>query len=937
MSDRMQQQWQSSWLDSGHQSYLENQYEIFLSNPEQLSKDWQDFFTNLEGDPASDISIQAIRSRFKNFKSTSSIASSQTVSATHELRQVAVHDLINGFRLFGHLYASINPLATNKPTKIPELELAHYQLDNCDTSKQYDANDLAGPKIRSLQSIVEDIHKIYCGTAAAELMHIPDSEERTWIQNKYEQAFLQPNLSKEQKLRILEMVTAADGLEKYLGSKYPGAKRFGLEGCDSLIVALDNIIFAGGKKGAKEIVMGMAHRGRLNVLVNILGKMPSELFDEFEGKHSEDVESGDVKYHQGFSSDVTTEGGNVHLSLAFNPSHLEIVTPVVMGSVRSRQERRGEQNSQQVMSVIMHGDAAFSGQGVVMESLNMSQTRGYNVGGSIHIIINNQIGFTTSNPEDSRSTLYSSDLGKMLSIPIFHVNADDPEAVFMITNLAVEYKLKFNKDVIIDLVGYRRMGHNEADEPSVTQPYMYSIIKKHLSVREIYAKKLVEQNICDQEQTNNLRDAYRERLDKRDQAVVNNLSSDAEWKQSFTTYWAPYDARDWRIPADTGVKIETIKQLAEARDKIPDNFKLHPRVEKIINDRRQMTAGEHPIDWGYAETLAYATLLNEGYGVRLSGQDCGRGTFFHRHAVWHNQLNSDTYVSLYNLSEKQGKCWIIDSLLSELGVLGFEYGYSTSEPRTLTIWEAQFGDFANGAQIVIDQFISSGEHKWGRLSGLVLLLPHGYEGQGPEHSSARLERYLQLCAEHNIQVCVPSTPAQVFHMLRRQMIRPVRKPLIAITPKSLLRHKRAVSTLEDLSKGEFQPVIGGNATDHAQIKKVVLCSGKIYYELLDYQEKNQIDDTDIIRIEQLYPFPEDELKAKIIAYPNLNSVVWCQEEPQNQGAWYSSQHHIKHCLSESQKLSYAGREASASPAVGYHHLHNQQQEGLVKAAFSKET
>lgn len=907
MTSEMQSQWNSSWLDSGNQSYLDNQFETFLKNPSLLSDEWRRYFQDLvsSNQRYMDVSHADVREFFKNF---SYHADKNPATALKTLESDPSNNskqkVLDAYRLLGHLQSNTNPLASLPKLQIPGLDPQR-----------------------------EDLQKIYCGTAAVEFMHIDNSIEREWIQQRFETARSNPVLTHNQKAQILELIIAADGLEKYLGSKYPGAKRFSLEGCDSLIVGLDELISSGSNNGIEEIVIAMTHRGRLNVLVNLLGKVPRELFDQFENRHNVLLESGDVKYHQGFAADLKTASGNVHVSLIFNPSHLEIVTPVAMGSVRARQERRGAKGRSQVLCVAIHGDAAFSGQGVVMESLNMSETRGYGVGGTIHIIVNNQIGFTTSNVHDARSTVYCTDVGKMLSAPIFHVNADDPEAVLTVFNIALEYRVLFQQDVIIDLIGYRRMGHNEADEPSATQPLMYKTIRNHPTVNAIYSQKLIADKDFTKEEIAALNDSYRDTLDQRDQTVVKRLAEDG-WKSAFATDWTPYSVRDWRFATNTKVSSEILNALATARDTIPEGFSLDTRVHKIVESRIKMTAGEIGIDWGYAETLAYASLLSEGYGVRLSGQDCGRGTFFHRHAVWHEQNTGETYISLCNLQPQQGKFWVIDSLLSEAGVLAFDYGYSTSEPRTLTLWEAQFGDFANGAQVVIDQFISSGEQKWGRLSGLVMLLPHGYEGQGPEHSSARIERYLQLCAQQNMQVCIPSSPAQMFHLLRRQMLRPIRKPLIVITPKSLLRHRFAISTLADLAEGEFQAVIPDESKDHSKISRVVICSGKIYYELLEARLKSK-QRIALIRLEQLYPFPDQELAAQLHKYVKAKDVIWCQEEPHNQGAWYSMRQYLLESLLPTQQLIYAGRPDSASPAVGYYHLHEQQQQDLIKAAIGE--
>lgn len=934
MTNEMQSQWDTSWLDSGNQSYLDNQFETFLNNPASLSDEWRCYFQDLmsSNQQYMDVSHADVRQFFKNLSFKHKKNHTGTIVVSNDLKEIAVQKLIFSYRLLGHLQSKINPLSIYPKPLIPELELSHFDLQESDLNQHFIAGDLLGAKNRTLQQIIDDLQKIYCGTVAVEYLHIDNSSERLWIQQHLEDMRLNFVLTKEQKLAIAELICASDGLEKYLGAKYPGSKRFSLEGCDSLLVGLDEIISYGGNHGIQEVILAMTHRGRLNILVNLMGKLPSELFDQFEDRHNTLLESGDVKYHQGFASDLKTSGGNVHVALIFNPSHLEIVTPVASGSVRARQERRDENGVDKVLSIAIHGDAAFSGQGVVMETLNMSATRGYGIGGTIHVIVNNQIGFTTSNPHDSRSTLYCSDIGKMLAAPIFHVNANDPEAVLEVFNLALNYKVKFKKDVIIDLVGYRRMGHNEADEPSATQPLMYKKIRSMPSVKDLYAEQLVNNGDFSLEEITQISDSYRETLDKRDRAVVKRLT-DAEWRNSFASDWSPYGTRDWRIPTSTTVDIETLKSLANARDMVPEGFVLDARVQKIVEARKNMTQEAQLADWGYAETLAYASLINDGYGVRLSGQDSGRGTFFHRHAVWHDQNTAATYTSLSNLPQQKAKFTVIDSLLSEMAVLAFEYGFSTNEPRTLTLWEAQFGDFANGAQVVVDQFISSGEQKWGRLSGLVLLLPHGYEGQGPEHSSARIERYMQLCAQHNMQVCIPSTPAQMYHLLRRQMLRPMRKPLVVITPKSLLRHKDAVSSLVEIATGEFKVIIVDPVASYEKIDRVILCSGKVYYELKAAM-KNK-DHIAIIRIEQPYPFPEEELHQALKKYINAKKIVWCQEEPRNQGVWYSMQHRLVNAMLPGQQLEYAGRMDSAAPAVGYFHLHEQQQKDLVMTAMGE--
>ena len=767
-------------------------------------------------------------------------------------------------------------------------------------------------------------------------MYISDPAQKRWIQERLESTRAKPKFSDEKKRRVLDRLTAAEGLEKYLHTRYVGQKRFSLEGGESFIASMDEIVQHGGTQGIQEFVIGMAHRGRLNVLVNTLGKMPSELFAEFEGHHADDLPSGDVKYHQGFSSDVSTPGGPVHLSLAFNPSHLEIVNPVVEGSARARQDRRGDAEGRQVLSVLVHGDAAFAGQGVVMETLNLAQTRGYGTGGTVHIVINNQIGFTTSDPRDSRSTIYCSDVVKMIEAPVLHVNGDDPEAVVFATQMAMDFRAQFSKDVVVDIVCFRKLGHNEQDTPALTQPLMYKRIGEHPGTRKLYADKLEAQGLLASGDGDRLVKEFRAALDEgrlTSNPVISNF------KSKLAVEWMPLLNRKWSDTADTAVPITELRRIAEKITTVPQSLKLHPLVEKVIADRRAMGQGELSLDWGMGEHMAFASLVAAGYAVRLSGQDSGRGTFTHRHAVLHDQnrerWDSGYYIPLEHVADDQGPFRVIDSVLSEEAVLGFEYGYATAEPNALVIWEAQFGDFVNGAQVVIDQFISSGESKWGRSCGLTMMLPHGYEGQGPEHSSARIERFLQLCAENNMQVCQPTTPAQIFHVLRRQMIRPFRKPLMIMTPKSLLRNKEAVSSLQELAKGGFQTVIGENTAgiDAKAVRKIVICSGKVYYDLTGARRERELVDVAILRVEQLYPFPHKALEAEMRKYPGATQVVWCQDEPQNQGAWFFVQHHIQDALKDGQRLSYAGRPASASPAAGYYDKHYAQQKELLTAAL----
>ena len=933
--DNMEALRASSALAGGNSAYLEQLFERYLQDPNQVSAEWREAFDKLpKSHHGSDASHAAIQQHFRNLVKNQ--ASAIVVSDTgfeHERQQIQVTRLINAYRLQGHLHAQIDPLDIRQVAfeNQTELTLADHGLGNSDINTLFDAETFVGPKTLPLGELFDALNQTYCGSIGTEFMHISSPEEREWIQQRIESARGKPRFDTPTKRRILDRLTAAEGLEQYLGKKYPGAKRFSLEGNESLIPLLDEIIQrSSDEHEVREMVVGMAHRGRLNVLVNTLGKNPGDLFDEFEGRKKCELESGDVKYHMGFSSDVKTEKGSVHLALAFNPSHLEIVTPVVAGSVRARQTRSNDTDPNRVLPIAIHGDSAFSGQGVVMETLNMSQTRGYGIGGTIHIVVNNQVGFTTSNPKDMRSTLYCTDVAKVILAPIFHVNADDPEAVVFVAQLAIDYRMRFNKDVVIDLFGYRRHGHNEADDPTATQPFMYSKIKKHATVRKLYAQALADENSVSLDDSKEMVKANRAKLDAGESVacdIVNDL------KLPHALDWSQFISKDWREPVDTAITPEKLHELSHRLLDIPADFPVHPRVAKIYQDRAKMAQGEIRADWGFAENLAYAAVLDQGLAVRISGQDSGRGTFFHRHAVLHHQQTGENLIPLKHINPK-ANFLVIDSLLSEEAVLAFEYGYATTDPTTLVIWEAQFGDFANGAQVVIDQFISSGQQKWGRYCGLVMLLPHGYEGQGPEHSSARLERYLQLCAEHNIQVCVPSNASQVFHMLRRQIMRKIRIPLIVMSPKSLLRHKDAGCSLDDLTEGKFLPVIGEiDEHAHSQITKIVICSGKVYYDLLHARRDSQKNHIAILRVEQLYPFPEIELKQLLSDYPNAKEVVWCQEEPQNQGAWFPTQHHFHACLAPGQSIRYAGREASASPAVGTLSKHNQQQQALVEDAL----
>lgn len=922
-------------LSADSAAYIEELYENYLTAPDSVGEDWRQYFDRF---PKGDQPHSNVREQFLLLARNSGRAMPMQqgeVSTEHERRQIAVLQLIAAYRNRGHQKAKLDPLGLAKREDVPDLALDAHGLSKSDLDTVFNTGNLAiGKSEATLGEMLADMEAIYCGSIGAEYMHIVDTKEKRWIQQRLEGARGKFDFSADDKKLYLERLTAAEGLEKFLGNKYVGAKRFGVEGGESFIPMVNELIQRAGAVGCKEVVIGMPHRGRLNLLVNIMGKNPQDLFGEFEGKSSIKKGSGDVKYHQGFSSNVMTPGGEVHLALAFNPSHLEIVGPVVEGSVRARQVRRKDIGGDDVLPLIVHGDAAFAGQGVNMETFQMSQTRGYTVGGTVHIIVNNQVGFTTSDPRDARSTEYCTDVAKMIQSPIFHVNGDDPEAVIFVTQLAHDFRHTFRKDVILDLFCYRRRGHNEADEPAATQPIMYQQIAKQPTTRTLYADKLIAEGIIDRATADQLIESYRADLEA-GHHVANALVR--EPNKAMFVDWSPYLGHDYTDVWDTTVSLERLKQLGEKMAQLPEGFKLQRQVGKVIDDRLKMQTGEIPLNWGAAETLAYATLLDEGYLVRLTGEDVGRGTFSHRHAKLHNQVDGSVYIPLLHIKENQPRLAIYDSLLSEEAVLAFEYGYATTLPKALVIWEAQFGDFVNCAQVVIDQFIASGETKWERVCGLTMLLPHGYEGQGPEHSSARLERFLQLCAEDNMQVITPTTPSQIFHALRRQSVRPIRKPLIVMSPKSLLRHKLATSTLEELANGTFQTVIDEvDQINKADVNRLVICGGKVYYDLLEKRRELGLENVAIIRVEQLYPFPAQVLNAIIETYPNIKDVVWTQEEPKNQGAWLFIAPRLYEeilPLGRNISISYAGREASAAPACGSPYLHAKQQAQLVQDAL----
>ncbi|HLU20155.1 MAG TPA: 2-oxoglutarate dehydrogenase E1 component [Pusillimonas sp.] len=937
----------NSYLFGSNAPYVEELYESYLENPGSVSEKWRNYFDQLQHQPATDgqettrdqAHAPIIESFAQRAKANAFVARVQEPDLAVAGKQVSVQSLIAAYRTLGVRVAELDPLKRQERPNIPELDPAFYGLTEADLDQVYAATNTYFTKAdtMTMRDMLKALRDTYCRTVGAEFMHISDPTAKRWIQERLESTVGVPAFSAERKTRILQQLTDAEGLERYLHTKYVGQKRFSLEGGESFIVSMDELVNHAGENGVQEIVVGMAHRGRLNMLVNIMGKMPSDLFAEFEGKHSQALTDGDVKYHNGFSSDLSTRGGPVHLSLAFNPSHLEIVNPVVEGSVRARQDRRQDTDGSQVLPVLVHGDAAFAGQGVVMETLNLAQTRGYGTGGTVHIVINNQIGFTTSDPRDTRSTLYCTDVVKMIEAPVFHVNGDDPEAVVYVTQLALDYRREFKHDVVVDIVCFRKLGHNEQDTPSLTQPLMYKRIGQHPGTRKLYAEKLVAQGVLSPDEPDNMVKAYRQLMEEGKRTVEQVLT---DYKSKYATDWTPFLNAKWTDEANTGVPLAELTRIGEKITTVPEGFTVHPLVNKLLNDRLKMARGEARLDWGMGEHLAFATLVASGYAVRITGQDSGRGTFTHRHAVLHDQKrdrwNDGTYIPLQNVSEKQAPFTVIDSVLSEEAVLAFEYGYATAEPNTLTIWEAQFGDFVNGAQVVIDQFISSGEAKWGRQCGLTLMLPHGYEGQGPEHSSARIERFLQLCADNNMQVVQPTNGAQIFHVLRRQMIRPFRKPLVIFTPKSLLRNKDATSPLTDLADGQFELVIGEQDAniDPAAVNRVLVCSGKVYYDLVHARTEAGRSDIAILRIEQLYPFAHKAFQAELQKYSNAKEIVWVQDEPQNQGPWFYIQHHLYENMVEGQRLGYAGRSASASPAVGYLAKHQEQQRALLEQAMA---
>ncbi len=928
----------TSFLFGDNVPYIEELYDSYLDDENSVSSEWRLYFESLQSAPTvggratKDVPHAAVIDKFVALAKLNLPATADGASLSLAKKQVAVQSLIAAYRMVGTRQARLDPLQWSPAPPLPELTPEYYGLTQSDLTTHFSTADtyFSDAPSASLKDIVGALEETYCGTLGAEFMYLSDASERQWWQMRLEAMRSKPALSPDQRRHILERLTAAEGLEKYLHTRYVGQKRFSLEGGESLIVLLDELLRAGAANGIKSAILGMAHRGRLNVLVNTVGKPAGMLFDEFDGKSAKLLPAGDVKYHKGFTGTMETDDGEVEIVLAFNPSHLEIVNPVVQGIARARGEQMDAWAEGAVLPVEIHGDVAISGQGIVMETMNLSYTKGHGTGGTVHVVVNNQIGFTTSDPSETRSTFYCTDIAKFIEAPVLHINADDPEAVVAAVRLAIEYRSAFKRNVVLDLVCFRRHGHQEQDTPNITQPMMYRSIVSHPGARTIYAQKLVAAGIVSSEQVEDYANAYRNMLSDVHAEAENSAAPPA------VEATQPLAASSYAPPA-----LAAIRELAHRISEVPADFTLHPLVTKVINGRREMAQGARPLDWGMGEHLAFATLLASGTSVRLSGQDSERGTFSHRHAVLNKQnrqvRGEGRYVALNHLGAEQGRFTVNNSILSEAAVLAFEYGYSTVREDSLVIWEAQFGDFANGAQVVIDNFISSAGAKWGQSSGLTMFLPHGQEGEGPEHASARLERYLQLCAQENIQVCQPTLPAQLFHLLRRQATAPDRKPLIVMTPKSLLRHPDAVSSLEDLASGQFAEVLGDvsiGESDRAGIDRAIVCSGKVYFDLVEYRRVHELRNVAIIRLEQLYPFPADPLEQELSRYPNLENVVWCQEETRNQGAWKVLDEDLRGVVPGTAELHDACRSASPSTAPGYRSLHIEQQANVVKRAFA---
>ncbi len=955
---------ENSFLNKYNNSFIENMYLKYLNNDPTLPKSWEVFFEELNEEKDSVFTeIQGpswspkkkeinkkliqIKDEIKKYKSTfpEKINFDKNIEKSKEDSVKAIA-LIRAYRIRGHLIANLDPLEMMERKYLNELHPENHGFESSDYTRQIYLNDYLDKKYSTIKDLLKTLRETYCSSIGFEYMHIADPEEKKWFRARIENNENRLKFTNNGKLGILKKLIQADGFEKFLHTKYVATKRFGLDGSESLIPALEQIVKRGGQLGIKEIKIGMSHRGRLNVLANLLQKSYKKIFNEFAGEVNETTSdsTGDVKYHLGASSNRDFDGNLVHISLTDNPSHLEAVDPIVLGQTRAKQFYHQDKKRNKVVPIIIHGDAAFAGQGVVAECFAMSGLPGHNTGGTIHIIINNQIGFTTS-PRFSRSSPYPSEVAKMVEAPILHVNGDDPEAVTYCARIATEFRTKFNRDVVIDIICYRRYGHNEGDEPSFTQPLMYKKIKQHPTTLDIYGKKLINENVISKIDFENQKNEFKSLLNQQFKSAK-DYKPKLEWFEGVWSRYKPEKGKDYK--GRSGVDVKILKDITLKITTIPKDFNLHPTINKILNNRKITIENNKNIDWSSAEALAFGTLLNEGFPVRLVGQDSGRGTFSQRHSVLRDQSTNNRYIPLNNISKNQKNFEIVDSLLSELAVLGFEYGYSLVEPNTLTVWEAQFGDFANGAQVVIDQFISSGERKWSRASGLVMLLPHGYEGQGPEHSSARLERFLQLCGQDNLQVMNCTTPANYFHALRRQIHRDFRKPLIIMTPKSLLRNKYCVSNIEDFSKdNSFHRILSDHAKDSKygflelkksnKIKKVIICSGKIYFDLLEEREKLKKDNIVFVRIEQLYPFPVKSLVKELFSYKEDSKFYWCQEEPKNMGAWNSVRDYIQWTLdyikANNRKISYIGRKSAASPATGYAKRHLFQQKEILNKVF----
>ena len=911
------------FINRANAEYVDGLYQQYMRDPQSVDPQWALFFAGFE----------AGRGALPSGNGAGAPAV-QTAQPTVE-RNIGVFDLIHSYRELGHLIADLDPLGHNQ-TRHPLLEPDEFGFGDADLDRVVECPTFKGCSTAVLRDLIAWLRATYCGTLGVEYMNIADKEQRLWLQERMEPTRNQPPLSVDDRKHILNTLTAAEGFEQFLQTKYVGQKRFSLEGGESLIPLLATLIEDAGNGGVQEIIMGMAHRGRLNVLANILRKPYEMIFAEFEGTFLRaDIQGdGDVKYHLGYARDHTTRNGHrVHVSLCSNPSHLEAVDPVVEGIVRAKQYYHHDAERTQVVPVLIHGDAAFTGQGLVAETLALSELEAYRTGGTIHIIVNNQIGFTTS-PPDYRFTRYPSDVASIIQAPVFHVNGDDPEAAVQAARLAIAFRNKFKKDVIIDLVCYRRHGHNEADDPTFTQPVMYKEIEAHPTVRQFYAERLSAEGAVSAADAAKMAADWREIF-----GDALNYARDFMPRQQVFALGGVWKGMQWAgddWSAHTAVPMEVLQRVMHGVRTLPADFAVHPKVQRLLEQRADMLQPDGKIDWGCAEMLAFGTLLLEGTKIRLAGQDTGRGTFSHRHAVLRDVKTGERYVPLDHLNGDQGLFRIIDTMLSEAAVLGFEYGFSSADPRNLVIWEAQFGDFANGAQVIIDQFIASAESKWQRMSGLVMLLPHGYEGQGPEHSSARLERYLQLCAENNMQVCNLTTPAQYFHALRRQMHRNFRKPLIIMSPKSLLRHKLCVSSPRDLTEGTFQPVLGEiDPLEPTSVRRMLFCSGKVYYDLLAARRERDIGDIAIVRVEQLYPFPEKEIAAALSPYTAAREILWVQEEPWNMGAWHDMYRRLRRVIGDGRALGYAGRPAAASPAVGSYKMHQAEAAELLDTALRK--